>query len=81
MQTLTVSNANAPDLQPFTLSGFTGLLSVRLTQGVYAQGTAFQFANLLVNGTSTATPVPETGGLLLLATGLVSALASKHLMR
>ena len=75
MQTLTVSNANAPDLQPFTLSGFTGLLSVRLTQGVYAQLPAFP------SGTSTATPVPKTGGLLLLATGLVSALASKHLMR
>jgi len=47
-QTFTVTNfAGAPQLQTFTFSNFSGLVSVRMIQGTYGSGTAFQFTNLV----------------------------------
>lgn len=47
-QTFTVANfVGTPQLQTFTFSGFTNLVSVTMTQATYASGTAFQFNNLV----------------------------------
>lgn len=75
-QSLTVQNAytagGRPLLQTGVFSGFTGLTSVSMTQGVYAGGTAYQFNNLVVDETSNPTPVPDPGStFVLLGTGLL----------
>ena len=47
-QTFTVTNfAGAPQLQTFTFTNFSNLVSVRMIQGTYGAGTAFQFNNLV----------------------------------
>jgi len=72
-QTFVVNNGpsgNSPTLQNFVFNNtFTDLVSVQMTQGTYAAGTAFQFNNLVVDS-SASTPVPEPGTLLLMAGGL-----------
>ena len=47
-QTFTVANfVGAPQLQTFSFTNFSDLVSVRMTQGIYQAGTAFQFTNLV----------------------------------
>lgn len=47
-QTFMVANfIGAPQLQTFTFTDFSNLVSVKVTQGTYAAGTAFQFDNLV----------------------------------
>jgi hypothetical protein len=72
-QTFTVANvAGSPQLQSFVFSGFTDVVNVKMTQGVYASGTAFQFNNLVVDGAVSA-PVPEPGSTLtLMVAGLIT---------
>jgi hypothetical protein len=74
-QTFTVNNTGPdgapPVLQSFLFSGFTGLASVRMTQGTYVAGTAFQFNNLVVDGLPTA-QVPEPASVVLLGAGLIA---------
>ena len=82
-QTFTVNNTGpdgaAPILQSFLFSGFLGIASVKVTQGTYAAGTAFQFNNLVVDGLApAAVPEPATFGLL--GAGL-AALGRRHWRR
>jgi hypothetical protein len=59
LQTFVVSNTpGPPQLQTFTFTGFSDLISVKVQQGVYTSGTAFQFDNLKLTG---GTPVCDTG--------------------
>lgn len=47
-QTFTVTNfVGAPQLQTFSFTNFSDLVSVRMIQGTYQAGTAFQFNNLV----------------------------------
>ena len=71
-QTFTV-NDSPNTLQTFAFSGFTNVVSVSFVQGANigffgAQGTAYQFNNVLVNASS----VPEPNTLALLGSGLAA---------
>jgi len=72
-QTFTVTNptfaAPTPALQTFAFSGFTNLVNVKVTQGVYGSGTAFQFNNVNVGPADTTTAAPEPATLLLFGGG------------
>jgi len=64
-ETFTVARASGlPVLQHFTFTGFTDLADVEAVQGVFVNGTAYQFDNIDV----TVTPEPST--LLLLGSSL-----------
>ena len=77
-QTFTISRSATPTLATFAFSGFTNLTSVSFTQGIFSQGQAIQFDNLVVR---TAGSVPEPGVFLLSASGLLALLIRRRSCR
>jgi hypothetical protein len=74
---MVANNAGSPVLQSFAFSGFSDLTDVKVQQGIAANGTAFQFNNLVVNGdTTSAVPEPATG--FLLGSGLAALVARRR---
>jgi hypothetical protein len=74
-QTVTVNRfVGTPQLQTFSLTGFTNVKSVSFTQGVAGSGTAYQFDNLAIT-------VPEPGAFLLGAISLAAMCVSRKLLR
>jgi hypothetical protein len=60
-QTFTVANnPGKPQLQTFTFTGFTDLISVSMQQGIYSAGTGFQFDNVVLTGGPSSGVLCET---------------------
>ena len=70
-QTFTVNNptSGSLELQSFVFAGFTDLIKVQMTQGVYFGGTAFQFNNLVVDAPAA---VPELASVWFLVSGVAA---------
>ncbi len=74
------SGSGAPKLQTFNLGGFTDLVSVSFVQGTNIgyfgqQDTAYQFNNLVLNGSPVTTPEPGTLPLLAMGAGALLGIA------
>ena len=82
-QSFTVANnLGSPVLQHFVFGpSFTDLTSVSFTQGVFVNGTSYQFDNIVVNASTAPGVVPESATLLLLATGVGGAMLRRRRRR
>jgi hypothetical protein len=74
-------NIGAPVLQSFLFSGFSDLDNVKVVQGAFTGGDAFQFDNLIV-ADDVPVPVgaPEPGSMFLVGSGALSLLARRRRM-
>ena len=74
-QSFTVlNNVGSPQLQNFNFSGFSNVVKVQFTQGIFSSGTAYQFDDIGVNGSNS--PVPEPSSFLMLGTALISGIGA-----
>jgi PEP-CTERM motif len=68
-------NAGSPVFQSFLFSGFSDVNNVKVVQGTFNGGDAFQFNNLVIAGDDAPVGVPEPASLLLMSSGTLSLLA------